>query len=135
MKIFDRYPNFTLLPPDFKLARVEETFTYTSDNGETVTVKKGFITDGASIPKIAWSLIGGPFGEYAYAAFVHDFSYCYKLFSRKVCDKIFKNAMKDLNVEWFKRNVMYWAVRMFGWIGWNKHKKEKKKTTMNREEV
>jgi len=44
---------------------------------ETWIVPKGFITDGASIPRPAFSIAGGPYSDtYVYAAFLHDLLYC-----------------------------------------------------------
>ena len=46
------------------------------EDGSKCVVPKGYITDGASIPKIAWSIVGSPYSRpYLYAAIVHDFRY------------------------------------------------------------
>ena len=124
---FSKYSKFIKLPPNFKLARIEEDFEYRASNGDTVEVLAGFVSDGASIPQLAKSIIGGPFEEYAYAAFVHDWCYKFKLFSRKRCDEIFEEAMRDLGVSFWKRKSMYWAVRSFAWLGWNAHRKREPK--------
>lgn len=39
-------------------------------------IPEGFFTDGASIPRIAYSIAGGPYSDsYVYAAFLHDWLY------------------------------------------------------------
>lgn len=109
-----------------RLWRVERQFTYfigEEDSDEFVIVPKGFETDFASVPRLFWTLIP-PDGTYTQAAVLHDFLYFKKLYVRKRCDEIFLEAMKVLKVNWFKRRIMYWAVRAFGWIGWNRHRRK-----------
>ena len=108
---------------DKQIWRVNKAFKYhigSEDSEETINIPEGFMTDGASIPKAFWSIIGHPFAKYAQAAVIHDYMYNQKLFWRKKCDKIFLEAMGVLKVPWWKRQAMYRAVRMFGWIPWNK---------------
>ncbi len=50
-----------------------EPFSYLAPNNVTWNAPKGSIVDGASIPQIAWSVIGGPFeGKYRPASVIHD---------------------------------------------------------------
>jgi hypothetical protein len=85
-------------------------------------VKPPFIFDGASIPRIFWTLVGSPFtGSYARAAFVHDILYLTELFDRKTCDWIFLELMQEYGCGWFKRNIIWSAVKSFGWYVWNSH--------------
>lgn len=89
-----------------------------------IKVPKGFITDGASIPKVCWTIIGHPFGQALEAAVIHDYLYFRGLIPRKRCDKLFLKAMKELKVFGLQRWTMYRAVRYFGWIGWNNYRKK-----------
>ncbi len=97
----------------------------------SIIVPTGFVTDLASIPRIVWSLIGWtPDGLHRNAAIVHDFLYQRRgrlpveyispprSFSRKECDEIFKEAMLSLGVGKIKANIIYGAVRTFGWMAW-----------------
>ena len=93
---------------------------------EVIKVPRGFITDFASIPRLFWTVIGHPTGRYGKAAVVHDFTYAKALYKRKRCDEIFAEAMRVLRIGWLKRIVMYQAVRRFGWIGWNMHRRKEK---------
>lgn len=95
-------------------------------NGPVVVeVLANFITDGASIPKIAWSVIGSPWsGEYVYATIPHDWHYHTQKVTREEADKQFIDAMEILGVPWLKRRTMYRMVRMFAWICWNKQRKK-----------
>lgn len=85
-----------------------------SDNGKPVYVKvpAGFITDLASIPRIARFLFVKN-GRHRAAAIVHDYLCRLKLgFSRVTADKIFLEAMKLCGVPWLRRKLMYSAVRI-----------------------
>lgn len=53
--------------------RLLRDLTYTDPRGGIWVAKAGDTTDGASIPKELWSLVGGPFeGSYRLAAIIHD---------------------------------------------------------------
>ncbi len=117
------------IPPDYKMYKVMMDFEYhigSEDSEEVVEIYKGFLTDGASIPKIFWSLIGGPLGRYGPAAVVHDYLYIKGTYSRKRTDQIFLEAMQVLNVSRIKRHLMYWAVRMAAGIPWRRYRKQDK---------
>ncbi len=88
-------------------------FTYVDKDGTHYTAPKGDVTDGGSIPRWAWSFVGGPFsGLYLKPAVIHDNLCRTKIVSRKLADKIFLRAMKDNKVNWFKRWYMYKAVKL-----------------------
>ena len=86
--------------------------------GKIIVVPKGFVSDGASVPRALWSLYP-PFGRYLEAAIVHDW-FC--VLGQKEASpidyrdaaKVFKEAMKVCGVSWWRRNKMYWAVRLGG---------------------
>ena len=125
MSSFTKHPALRLLP-DGESWEVAESFEYhvgSEDSNEIIKVPKGFITDGASIPKIFWSIIGGPWGKYGYAAVVHDYLYYKHIYTRRRSDQIFLEAMEVLGVSKWKRNTMYVAVRMFSWLFWNRKRK------------
>lgn len=95
-----------------------ESFSY-----EDVTVREGFETDLASIPRILWTLLDSPIGRHAQAAVLHDFLYSAPLgynYSRKECDQIFLRAMKDSKVDFWRRWLIYFGVRLFGFFSFQK---------------
>lgn len=105
---------------------VDRSFRYRiggMDSKEIVTVPKGFETDFASVPRILWSIFP-PDGTYTQAAVLHDYLYYSGIFNRKKCDGIFLEAMEVLNVPWWKRKLMYRAVRIFGRFGWDDRREE-----------
>lgn len=89
-----------------------------------VQVNPKFDFDAISIPKVMWSLVDSPFtGKAVRAAVLHDALYASEWFARDVCDKLFLEAMESDGVSWIKRNLMYNAVRAFGWTVWKGHEK------------
>lgn len=91
-----------------------------SINGYDIKVFRGFITDGASVPKsLQW--LYNPFGRYIKAAIVHDFlysSYNNTGINRTLADKIFRHIMQETGID--KRTIrrFYIAVRCFGETSW-----------------
>lgn len=83
-----------------------------------IKVPKGFTTDFASTPRwLHW--LYPPWGRYGSAAIVHDYLYDQgrkgiSPVDRVVADLIFKDAMLELGVPWYRRWAMYIAVRLFG---------------------
>lgn len=86
-----------------------------------ITVPKGKVTDFASVPRILWGLIP-PYGRYTEASVVHDYLYSIG-YNRKQADKIFYELMLKAEVNKFKAYTMFKAVRLFGWIPYNKKHK------------
>ena len=103
---------------------------YASDLvGHLIVIPKGFVTDLASIPRLA-RLIIPVNGRHRLAAIVHDYLYARKgllsivvRMSRKQADQVFLEALKVQGVGWWKRQLMYTAVRAGGWAYWNKKAK------------
>lgn len=96
-----------------------EPFAFKGPDCKSWPVPKGALVDGASIPQVFWSVIGGPFeGRYRDASVVHDY-YC-KIKSEpweKVHD-MFYDAMLANGVDSNKAALMFYAVRWFGpkWV-------------------
>jgi hypothetical protein len=79
-----------------------------------INIKKGFITDFASIPKLFWSILS-PTGKYAIASLIHDYLYSQTTnLKRKECDRIFLKLMKIYGVSLIIRYLIYFFVRLFG---------------------
>ena len=91
---------------------------YSKQLRDCVCVPSGFQSDGASVPKFLWDRMP-PFGKYLEAAIVHDF-YCTlgrdgrSPIGFRQAAKIFREAMAACGVGWYRRNIMYQAVRWFG---------------------
>lgn len=118
--------------PDGRRWRLVEPFEYhigAEYSQDTVFVEDGFVTDFASSPFFTWSFIP-PWGRYGKAAIVHDWLYQHKdetplnifqrIFSseRAFADGVFKEAMGVLGVKPWRIFLMYWGVRLFGFLAW-----------------
>ena len=111
----------TVTKIDAHLWIVEIPFKYFigPDEKEVVTVIDGTLTDFASVPGIFWTLLP-PDGEYTQAAVLHDFIYKGHVFDRKKCDDVFYEAMGVLNVPGWKRWIMWFCLRLFGFAAYKK---------------
>ena len=115
---------------DGKRIQLNRAHAYRDSKGRWHEAPKGFICDGASIPRFAWSIAGHPFGVFLMDAIIHDWLYSQLRFvsrhnlsyERADADRIFRDGMT-----WRARNVLgnrwryrlkaatyYRAVRMFG---------------------
>jgi len=100
--------------------KVHEQFQYSSDILNTiVTIPVGFITDGASIPKIFWNILQ-PTGPYFRAAVIHDYLYRWQKFTRRQSDDALLEGMWVLNCKRWQYCCIYIAVRCFGFFAWKK---------------
>ncbi|MFJ7315472.1 DUF1353 domain-containing protein [Pseudomonas sp. NPDC098747] len=104
--------------------RVTQEFRYYikgQDDRTWVDVPAGYLTDGASVPRIFWSLIP-PWGAYGQAAVVHDIL-CESLsftvngkahsIARKTCDDILLETMNVLGVPFLKCQIIHKAVSLY----------------------
>ena len=90
-----------------------------------LTVGKGFVFDGASIPRALWSVCGHPYeAPRCAAALAHDWLYSSHAVDRGVADGIYLELERRVGVPWYKRYSEYLAVRMFGWAPWKAGKRE-----------
>jgi hypothetical protein len=89
-------------------------------NYPAVTVPVGFVTDLASIPAVFWSLLR-PDGTYTFPAIIHDYLYWRQTTDRKIADDILNIGMKDFQVENWKREAIYNAVRTGGGHSWKQN--------------
>lgn len=91
-----------------------------------VHVPRGFATDLASVPRLFWNLLA-PTGLYARAAVIHDFLYrtegLHGEVSRAQSDRIFRLVMQLSGVPGLERWIIFSAVRLFGWIAWDGHRR------------
>jgi hypothetical protein len=108
--------------PNGRSARLIQPYRVGTAAGRIIDVPQGFETDFASVPRLFWRIVP-PWGRYSPAAVVHDFLYHTGKVSRKKADGIFLELMAKLAVPLWKRFLMYWAVRLFGWFAWNAHAK------------
>ena len=98
------------LEPDRKMKLLDD-FAFIDPNNVTWRAPAGSVVDGASIPPIAWSLIGGPFsGKYREASVIHDVACKEKNQSWESVHEAFWYAMRASGVNELKAKIMYAAV-------------------------
>lgn len=95
---------------------------YSAFLGREIHVPKGFETDFASIPRLLQNIIQVN-GRHRPAAVVHDYlcwlvdvsvyHYPAPLMTQGEADKVFREAMKCLDVEFVQSSVMYRMVRRY----------------------
>ena len=94
-------------------------------SGEIINVPIGTYTDFASIPRPLWAVFPR-WGKYGNAAVIHDWMYWSQSRSRKEADDIFLEGMEVLEVPNWKRNTIYYAVRLFGWLAWRANQRKQR---------
>jgi hypothetical protein len=99
--------------------------------GHLVTVPRGFVTDGASVPRLAQLITGWrPWDEpQRWAAIVHDWLYCQngreyegpgallqpmQLVAKPWADAAFAAVLRAAGAGRLRASTMFWAVRLFG---------------------
>lgn len=86
-----------------------------------IEIPAGFHCDGASIPKVLWSIVGSPLdGGPLRAAIVHDHlcNVARTPRARRFADTVFVWIMEEQQVPWLRRMAMFWAVRLYGVLVW-----------------
>ena len=88
-----------------------------------IVVPPCYETDGASIPRLLWPIIGQPIGDrHLIPAVVHDWL-CERATDyeqRVLGDAIFFSLLRQHNVPVWKRTLMYLAVRFYGRVVWRR---------------
>jgi hypothetical protein len=104
-----------VIPEEGMFRLTEPLIFYSVLLGREIIVPPTFDTDFASIPRIVQNIIQVN-GRHRPAAVVHDFLCKFKqLFgiNQGMADKIFREAMKCLDVEFVESSIMYRMVRRY----------------------
>ena len=121
------YSNYAseVLDIDYWIVNRQFICCLNSNEKQFVTIPKGFLTDGATVPRILWSIFP-KWGKYGQAACVHDFLCEYLIISengrisrieRSECDYFFYTLMTEMGIPKWKRLLMYWGVSLFRVFG------------------
>jgi len=89
-----------------------------------IKIPAGFETDGASIPRPFWLTTGTPFRpRFFKSALIHDYLYRHQILERSLVDQIFREMLLADGVCKYTAIKMYYALRLAGWIAWNRHRR------------
>lgn len=102
-------------------------------NGEAYKIPKGFQFDGASVPKFLATFLS-PVGVLLMGGLVHDYGYKYAALmksdgthtprlTQSTMDKTFRDICIEVNGFKLMNYLAYWALVLFGFVAWHKHKK------------
>ena len=111
---------------------VVKDFEY-SINGKNFLIPKGFKFDGASVPKFLGQFLS-PVGVLLIGGLIHDYGYKYETLllknkktigikTQKWMDETFRDINIEVNGFYFLNYLAYWALRLGGFVAWNKHRK------------
>lgn len=101
----------------------------------TIWIPKGFIFDGASIPRLLWPFMA-PTGVMFIAGLFHDFGYRYNSWADENNEPIYHGAGKEFFDDQIERmgtyinditvipNVCWFGLVIGGWKTWNTRRKE-----------
>lgn len=104
---------------------VLEELTIKLSNDEIIKIPKGFVFNGSSSPRFLWWLFP-PYGDFFFAAIIHDYLYHIKYKSNEISIKLAKKIADKEMLIWSniinKRNFAkivdnysrYYAVLLFG---------------------
>lgn len=96
-------------------ATLTSDLVFTTRDGMVHTVPAGFHYDGASIPRQAWSIIGHPFtGAFIRPAALHDWYCVHKSIQSSAAHRLLYDGLRSEGVGWFRAQLMYRAVQVFG---------------------
>jgi len=101
--------------PDGRSMTLVEPFAYVDPRQSRWPAPVGAVVDGASIPRVFWSLIGGPFsGEFRDASVVHDVACETRDRPWRAVHRMFYEACRCGGVGAVKAKTMYYAVFHYG---------------------
>ena len=92
------------------------------DAAQTYYIKldKGFTSDGCTIPRFLWNMLGCPHTpEYLPASLIHDYVLNNPetvIHNRNLSSRIFKQVLLNEGVNKIKAEIMYLAVDIVQWL-------------------
>ena len=105
---------------DTQNVQLTDTFVFRSKIAGTVEVPAGYISDGASVPRLFQNIFP-PYGKYLEAAVAHDYIYSdiFDRFTKKQADNVFRELLEVLRIPEWKIKLMYRGVKLGGKGGWD----------------
>lgn len=106
------------------VVKLLEPIKYVLDMGDGLVIEDevpaGFVSDGCSLPRFFWRLVGHPFDmRYLREAIWHDWMYWERKCSRLMADAVFNEALLRRNaVSEIKIEAITITLRRLGWYAW-----------------
>ncbi|MFQ5946498.1 MAG: DUF1353 domain-containing protein [Anaerolineae bacterium] len=117
---------------------VLEEWSYILPDNTQVVIPGGFVFDGASIPRLFWSILS-PVGLLLIPGLIHDYAYKFdELLSRNSAgelenymenagrhywDRLFRDVAIQVNGFWVINHIAWLALVAFGCFAWNSSRK------------
>ncbi len=74
----------------------------------------GFLTDGGSVPRFAWPIVGHPFGRWLPAFICHDYDFSFRTVSFEEANDTLAEALDCLGCGALTRRTIVGCVQRFG---------------------
>lgn len=104
--------------------QLDKDWCFHIDN-RTIWIPCGYICDGASIPRIFWSIIGSPFDPInIVGAWPHDYLYLTHLVDKNTTDEVAFQVWQQAGMRLRKARVMWFAVNKFAGFAWKNNKED-----------
>lgn len=101
--------------PDGRTLRLAKDLTYLDPDGLLWTAPAGTLSDGASIPRALWSVLGSPFDSQGRRAhIIHDYYTTTRSRDWRVLNKAFYFMLRADGMPETKAKLFYSAVSQFG---------------------
>lgn len=101
--------------PNGRDMTLREDFVYIDRRQKRWEAPSGSVVNGASIPRVFWTGIGGPFeGRYRNGSVIHDVACVEMTEPWEDVHKMFYDACRCGGVGEKKAKLIYWAVQSFG---------------------
>lgn len=100
--------------------------------GRSISVPPGFVTDFNSTPRVLWRIM--PPDDNPEQGVVHDFLYRRNGCTRAQADAVHREVGEVIDrlnpgsAPRWKRDAMYWGLRLGGWVQWDKYRQTQRAT-------
>jgi hypothetical protein len=86
------------------------------------TALPGFISDKGSVPEKLRSMVDNDDPDFLMGFYIHDMNYACHYMSRSDSDSLLREMGKYHGAGWYKRNKVYWAVKIAGRSAYKKER-------------
>lgn len=96
----------------------QQPVEWRDNSGVVCVVPVGFVSDGATLPRVAWWLLGGRLSlDWLSAALVHDYACVIRpawAASSAFAVEVFYRGLRADGLSWWRARLAYHVVRVFG---------------------